>query len=255
MKGKKEYAIIVKNKGEKQILTAEKSIDNFNAKLNDLIKSKYILADSKAGDVLKAIAGSDVLYQIFEYVTENFDYKAYKSVCFTYSEGEEGFFTLPPKEEDVLALVFLLLMEVDAKKEDLFIICDKYFYSSNGKQASYELFAEKVLVPFGEIVNKTAYRLINAENPNSAPSSKQRTAECEDIEKSLKQEIEKAKIISIDFYDEAEFTLSRIIEAINSNRNEDAALGYIALKYMWQSEEKNGLNFDEIAKIMKGALK
>ena len=236
-------------------MTAEESIKNFNDKLNELIGSKYILADSKAGDVLKAIASSEILYEIFEYVTEDFDYKAFKSVCFTYSDRGEGFYTIPPKDEDVLALVFLLLMEVDAKKEDLFIICDKYFYSSDGKQASYDNFAEAVLVPFGQILNKTAYKLINGENmPNSTPNL---TADSKALqtEKLLKKEIEKAKNVSEDFYAEAEFAVNRIIEAIKSGRNEDAALGYVALKYMWISEGNSGLDFGKITEIMKGVLK
>ena len=66
--------------------TKENSIANFKNAMNALVESKYILADQKVGDVLKAIAGSRMLYELFEHVREGFDYVTFKSVCLI--EGE-----------------------------------------------------------------------------------------------------------------------------------------------------------------------
>ena len=63
------------------MLTRERSLEIFLGATDDLINSKYILADSKVGPVLKAVAQSRLLYETFEYVTDGFDYAAAKGVC------------------------------------------------------------------------------------------------------------------------------------------------------------------------------
>ena len=90
------------------MVTCKNSIENFKARMEDLISSKYILADNKVSEVLKTISDSSLLYEIFEYVTENFDYETFKSVCFSVDDDNRGKLTLPKKDNDVLAFCFLL---------------------------------------------------------------------------------------------------------------------------------------------------
>lgn len=144
------------------MLTRESSIENFDSAMDELINSKYILADGKIGAVLKIVAQSRLLYELFEYVTADFDYQAAKSVCFVAGEGKDKF-KLPQKDEDLLALCFLLLMEIDSGKEDVIAFCEKYFSSDEGMQKSYMEFADSLLRPFKTITEITAERIISAD--------------------------------------------------------------------------------------------
>ena len=144
------------------MLTRESSIENFDSAMDELINSKYILADGKIGAVLKIVAQSRILYELFEYVTAGFDYQAAKSVCFVAGDGR-GKFRLPQKDEDLLALCFLLLMEIDSGKEDVIAFCEKYFPSGEGMQKSYMEFAEQLLRPFKTVTEITVEKIISAD--------------------------------------------------------------------------------------------
>lgn len=146
------------------------ALREFNRRLDELCGSKYLLADGKIGEVLKPIAADEMLYAIFAHVTSGFNYQRAKRESFKFFGGK-GEFVPPEKDDEFMALAFLLLMEIDDKKEDLFALCNKYFYSAAGNQTSYENFCHAVLLPFGEIVNKTAYKLINADFEEAEPKN------------------------------------------------------------------------------------
>ena len=239
------------------------SLENFTEKLNELINSKYILAGGKVGDVLKAIASSDILYELFAYITENFDYKTYKGLCFTSPDSGRGSFKMPAKDEDAMALVFLLLMEIEAKKEDMFILCDKYFYTPEGKQQCYGKFCEQVLLPFREIVEKTVYKLVNEDFPiDDAPEKenvkedtkvegKDDFAEIAAVVERERKKIGFNKKLTPDFIEEIDFVLDRLLLAVKCGDREDIAAMFIALKYMDKSNRKAKIDLEEIAKELR----
>lgn len=149
------------------MLTRERSLAIFLSATDELINSKYILADSKVGAILKAVAQSRMLYETFEYVTYGYDYSAAKSVCFV-----DGGVSLPQKDEDVLAFVFLTLMEIDAGREDVMRILNDYFGGDNGMQNAYAAFADKMLKPFRDIAEKTFGKIISGEMPTVGKGEK-----------------------------------------------------------------------------------
>ena len=149
------------------MLTRERSLAIFLSATDELINSKYILADSKVGAILKAVAQSRMLYETFEYVTYGYDYSAAKSVCFV-----DGGVSLPQKDEDVLAFVFLTLMEIDAGREDVMRILNDYFGGDNGMQNAYATFADKMLKPFRDIAEKTFGKIISGEMPTVGKGEK-----------------------------------------------------------------------------------
>ena len=59
--------------GEK-ILTIREELDIFVERADELIDSKYILADIKIVNLLKAIASSDTLIALFKNCLSDFDY-------------------------------------------------------------------------------------------------------------------------------------------------------------------------------------
>ena len=51
-------------------------IDVFLEKCDDVMRSKFIIADTKISELLKSIATSDLLYAFFREITKDFDYAA-----------------------------------------------------------------------------------------------------------------------------------------------------------------------------------
>ncbi|MBE5742658.1 MAG: hypothetical protein E7360_05020 [Clostridiales bacterium] len=255
------------------MITAKQSVENFKAKMNELVNSKYILADNKVTEVLKTISDSTLLYEIFEHVTENFDYDTFKSVCFSFDENGKGDFTLPKKDEDILAFCFLLLMELDLKKIDLFELCSVCFSSPDGKQGNYNLFATKVLIPFEMTTEKVAYKLINADFEEEVEVKEEEIAtpekeEKEDVKPTFTS---KAQILVMKMrdevilqkkedkkvgeeYEEVVFVLDELEEFLKNKNPEGITLAFTALKYICKSVKKFKFDLDELAKYIAEVL-
>ena len=225
------------------MLTRESSIENFDSTMDELINSKYILADGKIGAVLKIVAQSRILYELFEYVTADFDYQAAKSVCFVAGEGK-GKFKLPQKDEDLLALCFLLLMEIDSGKEDVIAFCEKYFPSNEGMQKSYMEFAEQLLRPFKTVTEITVEKIISADEKRGGEdetevSQPQTPAKEENdeqepfpaVKSSLDAATEEQKRRGGDDAEELVFILDQLYSAMKESDYPRITLAYTALKY------------------------
>ena len=225
------------------MLTRESSIENFDSAMDELINSKYILADGKIGAVLKIVAQSRILYELFEYVTAGFDYQAAKSVCFVAGDGR-GKFRLPQKDEDLLALCFLLLMEIDSGKEDVIAFCEKYFPSGEGMQKSYMEFAEQLLRPFKTVTEITVERIISADEkrgeevetealrPQTPVDQENNEQEAfPAVKASLAAATEEQKRRGGDDAEELVFILDQLCLAMKESDYPRITLAYTALKY------------------------
>ena len=64
-------------------------IDVFLEKCDDVMRSKFIIADTKISELLKSIATSDLLYAFFREITKDFDYAAAQRKYMNYApEGK-----------------------------------------------------------------------------------------------------------------------------------------------------------------------
>lgn len=249
------------------------SLENFKEKINELVNCKYILAERKISDLLKVITDSKMLYELFEYVTDGFDYYTFKSVCFP--EDGNGV-KMPAKESELLALVFLLLMEIDMNKESLDGLCLKYFGANETGQARYASFVLKVIIPFGLATERAADRLINAQSEELAEKEVGEKAEKIATESESdppkagvkkapeKKEypfIEKARKVAEKYYkgrsifkrnrekkEELDYILFSLENALRKKNAETVTLAYTALKYFVLSEFNLKINLDEIMK-------
>lgn len=130
-------------------------IDRFFTACDDLITGKFILADSKIGELLKSVASSKELTELFSAVTENFDYNAAKKAYLRFPAEKgaaHGAAFLPVERGDVLAFVFCLLVEFDAGSIRFNDFLLRYFYEDGSYTASYALFADRMIRPFRDIV-------------------------------------------------------------------------------------------------------
>ncbi len=132
-------------------------LQRFFTACDELITGKFILADTKIGELLRAIATSEDLRGLFTAVTQGFDYPATKAACLK-QPGEGGRYTrgeayLPKERSEILAFVFCLLVDFDngAMKFNDFLL--RYFYVDGSYTASYSLFVDRVIRPFRDIVH------------------------------------------------------------------------------------------------------
>ncbi len=130
-------------------------IQKFFTACDELVNGTFMLADNRIADVLKAIAGSGELTNLFNAATETFDYNAAKKAYLKYpaEKGEaHGIAYLPSDRKEILAFVFCVLVEIDAgvvKFNDFLL---RYFYIDGSYTASYATFAERMIRPFRDIV-------------------------------------------------------------------------------------------------------
>ena len=222
-------------------MTVREEIQFFNKKTDELIRAKYLLADVKIGEVLKSIASSELLYDVFSHFSEGYDYSEDKARAFQEQDGK-GVFTMPENEGDLIAFVFFLLLEIDGKKEDLFSICKKYFPSEESNQVSYERFCASVIVPFKEIVNKTVQAVLSASSDGETEGKKTENRTIDGFKAVI--EGEKKKLSGKD-KEEAEFVLDKLIDYAYSGDKDGLGLAFIALKYLTEAKKTN-IDLDKI---------
>lgn len=117
---------------------------------DDMIKSNYILADVKIVNLLKSIAASETLVAVFKNCLADFDYEKAQKKYFVKNKffDDRGEFVLPQTSRDLLALVFVLLLDIDAKKVGFSEFLKKYFYEDGSRSAGYTAFINTMIKPF-----------------------------------------------------------------------------------------------------------
>ena len=127
----------------------------FIAKADELIESKYIIADIKITGLLKAVAASGTLVAIFKNCLTGFDYpsaqKKYLVKSKYLAEGK-GEFILPSSSRELLAFIFSVLVDIDAKRIDFGQFINKYFYEDGSRSAGYTAFLNSMIKPFKNTV-------------------------------------------------------------------------------------------------------
>lgn len=145
--------------------TREESLNNFCRLVDELINSRYLLAGTKIFDVMTAVNSSKLLTEMFNYFTENYDFEEGLTSCFSSPEGD-GRFTLPKKNTDVLALVYLLLREINYKHLALTDVLDCFDCNKNYDLA-FRTFGQEVLLPFKSYAYQIGRQMINGTQSES----------------------------------------------------------------------------------------
>lgn len=149
--------------------TREQSVRNFIFCMDEVINSNYILASKKISVLLRTIASSKLLYELFDYCSRDFDYPSVRARAIV--EGEtagHGTFTMPVGGKNVIAFVLHLLYEIDAENADLTRLLTYCFYDGSFND-SYKRFAREVLIPFKEQTVTAASCMLGSDVLSSAP--------------------------------------------------------------------------------------
>ncbi len=120
-------------------------VDEFAAFCDEMINSRYILAEGKIIKILQTVALSTVLQQIIGSALSGFDYAA------TARDWGEGKKRPPFSEKDHVALVFCILADIDSRKIFLSDFLRKFFWNGDINSA-YGAFVSTLLVPFKKYV-------------------------------------------------------------------------------------------------------
>lgn len=127
-------------------------ISQFIAGCNDMINGKFILADIKISKVLNMLAQSSELYNFIKDCMTDFDFSREYHRAEVKNRLNNGAFAVPSQTNSLVAFVFCLLVECDAKRIDFYNFINENFPSAN-KADSYKQFANKLLVPFRDAIS------------------------------------------------------------------------------------------------------
>lgn len=126
-------------------------IAQFIASCDDMINGKFILADVKITKVLNMIASSEELYRYISECMTNFDFSREYHRAEVKNSLNGGNFAAPTEQEKLVAFVFCILVECDAKRLDFYNFINENF-GRESKSNAYNNFASMLLVPFKEII-------------------------------------------------------------------------------------------------------
>ena len=145
------------NRDMKKYMTdSAESFEEFLIACDDLINSKYILAEGKIAALLQKIAISKPTYALFESVLQGFDF----NYEFTLAKRRNavGAYTLvlPSDDRRLAALVFCLLLEFDTTSCDLQSFLDVYYYGDTPAN-EFAMFVRDMIVPFKQAISSLYY--------------------------------------------------------------------------------------------------
>ena len=231
----------------------------FILKADELIDSKYIIADVKIVGLLKAIAASDTLVAIFKNCLTGFDYPSAQSkylVKSKYLAEGKGEFVLPPSSRELLAFVFSVLADIDAKRIDFPQFINKYFYEDGSFSAGYSAFLNSMIKPFKNSVKMIMESVIDGklQDPVEAFLEEEERKKAE--EQAAAEEKRKEKELSQKVYGESVKAIRGILlkdktKVRNSRLNGDIKEEYILVIDMLanalESGDKDGIRYAFVA--------
>jgi hypothetical protein len=234
-------------------------LERFLIKCDEIINSKFILADSKISELLNCIADSEMFYNLFKKLTIEFNYNAFKDVSLVSSKENEnrGVLMLPESTGDKLAFIFCLLMEIDNKKIDLNKFLQCYFYEDGSYFESYYAFCNQVIKPFKNLVKAAAEELFCDEHygreKNTGFIGKLQGEKYKQIEILFLED--KEKIMSdTNISDEDKADIIEFFDGfLNSMLTFDKSLIkllYIGYKNIVKNQKKLSVNFIKIEKLL-----
>ncbi len=243
-------------------MTKAEELNLFLVRADEFIESKYIIADVKIVNLLKAIASSKTLVAIFENCLKDFDYLGAKRKYLAKNDdtsADKGQFIMPPNSRELLALVFGILMEIDGRTLNLNEFINKYFYVDGSLSSAYSKFTNEMVKPFKNSVKllmesviegkiqDPIEALIEAENESAkkkAEKEKEEITKKELAKKTYGESIEKIRQILLadktnvkkmsnpDKKEEITLVIDMFANAILSEDKDAIVYAYVAYKYM-----------------------
>lgn len=210
-------------------MTKNAELNAFIKSAEDLFDSKYILADVKIVALLKSIAVSDSMVAILKSCLKDFDYHSAKKKYLVESQftgGGKGEFVPPSSSKEFIALVFSILVDIDAKNIVLGDFISKYFYAEGSCFNSYNQFKEEMLKPFCKFISVVMEGVIDGSLADPISAIEQEEKSLIEKEQCAKEELENQQNLNKKASKDSILKLKDIlfndkIKIKNSNLNED----------------------------------
>ncbi|MBR4124342.1 MAG: hypothetical protein IKR12_02085 [Clostridia bacterium] len=126
-------------------------ISQFLASCDSMANGKFILADVKITKILNMIASSEELYRYISECMTGFDFVREYHRAEVKNGLNGGVFAVPQEPKKLVAFVFCLLVECDAKRLDFYSFINENFRIASNTDA-YQNFANNLLVPFKDTI-------------------------------------------------------------------------------------------------------
>ncbi len=265
---------------EEKILTKREELDLFLTSAQDLIESKYILADIKIVNLLKAIASSNTLIALFKNCLTDFNYEEAQKkylVKSQYLSSDKGEFILPPNTKDLLAITFNLLADFDARRINMSAFLNKYFYVDGSCASGYDAFINAMIIPFVKAIKSLMESVIDGklQDPVEALTEQENRHQKELEEQKLRQErdaelakksygaavkkikeillLDKQKIKNKNYDDDKKEEMLLVIDMLaNAMTSDDRdAIIYAFVAYKFMAKAHKILFFNRVKKIFK----
>ncbi len=125
---------------------------SFFAICDELISGKFILSDIKISKLLKSIATSSTLYNLFSECLVDYNSEQEFKASLTGKKQNGSLITLPQENNRIIAYAFYLFVQIDNKTINLQSFINQYFYNPDGYNLSYNNFSRNILVPFKKAI-------------------------------------------------------------------------------------------------------
>lgn len=132
----------------KYMRTDDNYIEKFSNVCDEMMHSRYILADSKISAFLQTVAGDVTLYDFFKTILNNFDFAYELNKCKIPGGYNTYKINLPRDKRKTAALVFSILFAFDTNQMSLKDFLHEFYFSEAGANTEYESFVKEVLFPF-----------------------------------------------------------------------------------------------------------
>lgn len=141
-------------------------ISSFSEKCDEMKNCKFIMATTKIKDLLKCIVNCPELYRLFETVTKDFDYPAFKATCLVCPDDGTlplNKVVLPQTVGQRLAFIFCLLVEFDRGTLNFNDFLRQFYPEDGSYFASYQAFCNTVIKSLQDCVLQVFREQIEAE--------------------------------------------------------------------------------------------
>lgn len=151
----------------------EENIKIFIDSCDDLISSKYLVAEYKLQIMLKALADAQEVCDLIGECLEQFNRDREFAKAYVHN-GHGGFkFVMPEEEYKMIALVFCTLVDIDNKKIDFSDFVRRFFGENENP---FQSFLEEMIVPFRHLIAEA----FGFENQETEVQSEENTVEKEE---------------------------------------------------------------------------
>lgn len=120
---------------------------------NEVMTTKILFIDRKIQKLLEEIAKCPEVYNLVSDCLNVFNRDKEYDRAFSISNSGKGTFILPKEEVKVIALVFCILGDINSRVINFDELVAKFFTDEEGRK-DYNLFMQKVIVPFRDLISE-----------------------------------------------------------------------------------------------------